>query len=179
MNERDLAKLLTPAISSLGLELIGVELALSRGSGLVRVFVDAPGRPVTIEDCEAASRELSAVLDVNDPISGRYTLEVSSPGIDRPLFTPEQFARHVGETVKIELSLPIENRRRFQGAIVKVEGDQITIEQDGATVVIPHERVSRARIKPDYDKLLGTSAKPGAGGKRSPKKSAVGKGRIK
>lgn len=176
LNERDLAKLLNPAISSLGLELIGVELALSRGSGTVRVFVDAPGRPVTIEDCEAASRELSAVLDVNDPISGRYTLEVSSPGIDRPLFTPEHFSRHVGETVKIELSLPIENRRRFQGAILKVEGEQITVDQDGAPVTIPHERISRARIKPDYDKLLG-AGKPS--GKRKPGKAAVGKGRIK
>jgi ribosome maturation factor RimP len=179
LNERELSKLLSPAISALGLELIGVELALSRGSGLVRVFVDAPGRAVTIDDCEAASRELSAVLDVNDPISGRYTLEVSSPGVDRPLFTPEQFSRHIGETVKIELGLPIDNRRRFQGAIVKVEGDQITIEQDGAQVAIPHERITRARIKPDYDKLLGTSAKPVPGGKRASRKSAVGKARIK
>ena len=178
MNERDLAKLLSPAISALGLELIGVELALSRGSGLVRVFVDAPGRPVTIEDCEAASRELSAVLDVNDPISGRYTLEVSSPGIDRPLFTPEHFARHVGETVKIDLSLPIENRRRFQGAILKVEGEQITIDQDGTPVTIPHERISRARIKPDYDKLLG-GGKPAPGNKRKPGKASVGKARNK
>ena len=178
MNERELSKLLSPAISALGLELIGVELALSRGSGLVRVFVDAPGRAVTIDDCEAASRELSAVLDVNDPISGRYTLEVSSPGIDRPLFTPEHFARQIGQVVKLELSLPVENRRRFQGAILKVEGDQITIEQDGTPVTIAHDRISRARLKPDYEKLLGAS-KPAPGGKRAPSKSAVGKGRIK
>lgn len=177
MNERELTKLLSPAISALGLELIGVELALSRGSGLVRVFVDAPGRPVTIEDCEASSRELSAVLDVNDPISGRYTLEVSSPGLDRPLFTPEHFAKQIGETVKVELGIAQDGRRRFQGQILAVDGDKITIEQDGSPVTIAHERISRARLKPDYDKLLG-GGKP-AGGKRSPSKSAVGKGRIK
>lgn len=177
MNERDLAKLLSPAVAALGLELIGVELALSRGSGLVRVFIDAPERPVTIEDCEAVSRELSAVLDVNDPIAGHYTLEVSSPGLDRPLFTAEHFAKHVGQTVKIELGLPIDGRRRFQGRILKVEGDRITVDQDGTPVTIAHERIARARLKPDYDKLLG-GGKP-ASGKRAPGKAAVGKGRIK
>ena len=91
MREEELNALLAPPIADLGLELVGIEFSPGHGGSLLRVYVDAPGRPVTIDDCERASREISALLDVNDPVAGRYTLEVSSPGLDRPLFTPAQF----------------------------------------------------------------------------------------
>src|SRR5690606_23826439 len=93
-NEK-LNELLQPLVSDLGLEFVGIEFSPSRGSSLLRVFIDARERPVTIEDCERVSREISAQMDVNDPIEGRYTLEVSSPGIDRPLFTLEHFQRFI------------------------------------------------------------------------------------
>ena len=148
MTDEQLNALLAPAIGDLGLELVGIEFSPGHGGSLLRVYVDAPGRPVTIDDCERASREISALLDVNDPVSGRYTLEVSSPGLDRPLFTPAQFERFVGEAVKINVNLPLEGRRRFHGTIREVDGDRIVIEQDGTPVTIAHANIAKARIAP-------------------------------
>ena len=165
MNERELTNLLAPAAVALGLELAGVERVQSRGGGLVRAYLDAPGRAVTLDDCEAASREFSALLDLNDPIAGRYTLEVSSPGLERPLFTPEQFARFVGQEARVELHVAHEGRRRLQGRIVAVEGERIELEQDGVTVSIAHGNVVRAHLKPDYGSLLGEAKRKAAGGK--------------
>jgi ribosome maturation factor RimP len=159
MKEDELNALLTPLIADLGLDLVGIEFSPGRGGSLLRVYVDAPDRPVTIDDCERASREISALLDVNDPVAGRYTLEVSSPGLDRPLFTPVQFERFVGEEVKINVNLPIDGRRRFHGTIRSVEGDRITIEQDGEPVTIVHANVAKARLAPDYAALGLAAAK--------------------
>ena len=153
MKEDELNALLAPLIRDLGLELVGIEFVPGRGGSLLRVYVDAPERPVTLDDCERASREISALLDVNDPVAGRYTLEVSSPGLDRPLFTPEQFTRFVGEAVKINVNLPIDGRRRFHGTIRGIEGDRITIEQDGGPVTIAHANIAKARLAPDYAAL--------------------------
>lgn len=153
MKDEELNALLDPAIRDLGLELVGIEFSPGRGGSLLRVYVDTPGGTVTIDDCERASREISALLDVHDPVAGRYTLEVSSPGLDRPLFTPEQFARFVGEAVKINVNLPLDGRRRFHGRITGVEGDRITIEQDGEPVTIVHANIAKARIAPDYAAL--------------------------
>jgi ribosome maturation factor RimP len=153
MKEEELNTLLTPLIADLGLELVGIEFSPGRGGSLLRVYVDVSGRPVTIDDCERASREISALLDVNDPVAGRYTLEVSSPGLDRPLFTPDQFARFVGQAVKVNVNLPLDGRRRFHGAIRDVEGDRITIDQDGEPVTIVHANIAKARLAPDYAAL--------------------------
>jgi len=153
MKEDELNALLAPLIRDLGLELVGIEFVPGRGGSLLRVYVDAPERPVTLDDCERASREISALLDVNDPVAGRYTLEVSSPGLDRPLFTPEQFARFVGEAVKINVNLPIDGRRRFHGTISTIEGDRITIVQEGGPVTIVHTNIAKARLAPDYAAL--------------------------
>jgi ribosome maturation factor RimP len=151
-NEK-LNELLQPLVCDLGLEFVGIEFSPSRGSSLLRVFIDAPERPVTIEDCERVSREISALMDVNDPIEGRYTLEVSSPGIDRPLFTLEHFRRFVGSVAKINVGLPIGGRHRFQGTILAVDGDRVLLEQDGQKVEIHHVNVSKARLVPDYAAL--------------------------
>jgi len=164
MHEQELAELLRPAISALGLELLGVELALSRGSGLVRVYLDVEGRAIGLEDCEAASRELSALLDLHDPIASRYTLEVSSPGVERPLFTPAQFARFTGEQVRIDLRVPVGGRRRLQGRVVAVEGEQIVLGIDGGEQRVAHGNVQRARLKPDMDALFGGTPKGGTKG---------------
>jgi ribosome maturation factor RimP len=153
MKEEDLNALLAPLIADLGLELVGIEFSPGRGGSLLRVYVDAPQRPVTIDDCERASREISAALDVNDPVAGRYTLEVSSPGLDRPLFTLAHFERFVGEAVKINVNLPLDGRRRFHGTIKSVDGDRITIEQDGEPVAIVHANIAKARLAPDYAAL--------------------------
>jgi len=150
MRNEELTQLLAPVIADLGLECVGVEYSPSHGNSLVRVYIEAADRPVTVDDCEVVSRQVSASLDVHDPIEGRYTLEVSSPGLDRPLYTPEQFARFIGETAKLEVNLPIEGRRRFQGPIRAVEGATILMEQDGVVVRIARDNVHKAKLVPDF-----------------------------
>ena len=150
MRNEELTNLLVPVIADLGLECLGVEYSPSRGNSLVRVYIESADREVTVDDCEAVSRQVSASLDVHDPIEGRYTLEVSSPGFDRPLYTPEQFARFIGQSAKLEVNLPINGRRRFQGPIRAVEGATILLEQDGVGVKIAHDNVSKAKLVPDF-----------------------------
>ena len=149
----DIAAMLAPSVEALQLELLGVELVPSGAHALLRLYIDAEGRAVTIEDCEAVSREVSAVLDLNDPIASRYTLEVSSPGIDRPLFTAAQFAKHIGETAKLNLQIPQDGRRRLQGVIAGVESDQIALRLDGADITVPHANIEKARLVPDWAAL--------------------------
>jgi ribosome maturation factor RimP len=174
MTGEELSQLLAPAIAALGLELVGVEFSPNSAGSLLRVYIDEPERGVTIDDCERASREVSALLDVNDPVAGRYTLEVSSPGLERPLFSPAQFARFLGEKAKVNVSLPIDGRRRFQGPITAVDGDRITIEQDGIPVAIVHANIARAQLVPDYAALglaAARSEEAGAAG-RAPRRRA-------
>jgi ribosome maturation factor RimP len=171
VKDEELLQLITPAISDLGLECLGIEYVPGRGSSLLRVYIDVEGRGVTVDDCEAVSRELSALLDVNDPISGQYRLEVSSPGLDRILFTPAQFTRFIGETIKVALNLPIDGRRRLQGRLKAVEGDLITVDQDGVDVTVVHDNIQKARLVPDLVALgLAPAQKPGGKpGSRKPK----------
>lgn len=156
-----IATLLTPTIEALGLELLGVEYLPAPGSAVLRLYIDVPGddaRHVGIEDCESVSREVSALLDVEDPISSNYTLEVSSPGVDRPLFTAAQFARFVGEQAKVTLKLPQDGRRRLQGRILKVEGETVHVEIEGQgglaqEVAFGIGNVEKARLVPDWAAL--------------------------
>lgn len=164
----DIETLLRPAVDALGLELLGVEFSAGPASALLRLYIDVQegeSRFINVEDCEAVSREVSALLDVHDPIEANYTLEVSSPGIDRPLFTPAHFARFIGEEVKVTLDLPQDGRRRFQGRILAVDGDTIALEQNGARIEIAHPNVQKARIAPDYS----PPPKPGKGPSRKRK----------
>ena len=146
----ELIDMLTPTVEALKLELLGIEFAQSGSRALLRLYIDVEGRLVNIEDCEAVSREVAAILDVNDPITSNYTLEVSSPGIDRPLFKPAHFARFLGEQAKVNLRLPQNARRRVQGRIAKVEGDMLTIAEDKAEFEIALDNIEKARLVPDY-----------------------------
>lgn len=173
VTNEQLGDMLAQLVTGLGLEYVGIEFSPNRGSSLLRVYIDAPGRPVTIEDCERTSREISALLDVNDPIEGRYTLEVSSPGLDRPLFTPAQFARFLGSEVRVNTALPIEGRRRFHGALRAVDDAAVVVEQDGREVSIAHTNIAKARLVPDYEAMGLVAAKrrneDGGSRKRGPK----------
>ncbi len=144
-----ITEMLAPAVAALDLELLGVEYRPSSHAGLLRLYIDAPGRAVGIDDCERVSREVSALLDVNDPISGQYTLEVSSPGLDRPLFTVEQVARHLGAEARFSLNLPQDGRRRLQGTITGVEGDSVVLDVEGVSWRVAFDNVERARLVPD------------------------------
>ena len=160
MRNEQLTELVSPAIADMGLECLGVEYSPSFGNSLVRVYIDAADRAITVDDCEVVSRQVSALFDVNDPIQGRYTLEVSSPGLDRPLYSPRHFERFIGHEAKLELNLPLNGRRRFQGPIRAVQGETIVIEQDGVAVDIAHGNVHKAKLVPDFGEPAG---KPGKG----------------
>ena len=174
---RQIANLLSPTVQALGLELLGAEYLPAPGSATLRLYIDVPAaepasRMVNIEDCEAVSREVSAQLDVEDPITGNYTLEVSSPGIDRPLFTLAQFARHQGESTKVVLRIPQEGRRRLQGAIVRIEGGGIVFLVDNAEMTVAFENVDKARLMPDWVALgLAPQPKKGTAAKAAPAKN--------
>jgi len=133
-------------VEGLGCELWGIEYRPQKRSALLRVFIDKSGG-VGMDDCERVSRQLSAMLDVEDPIPVAYTLEVSSPGIDRVLFTPEQFRRYAGEPVRIRLRWPVEERRNYEGTLKGAEDDRVLVEHQGQVVEIPMEAISRARLK--------------------------------
>ena len=160
----EISALLAPTVEALGLVLLGVEYLPAPGGAVLRLYIDLPEgneRQVGIEDCEAVSREVSAQLDVSDPISGHYTLEVSSPGVDRPLFTPAQFARFAGEEAKVGLKLPQDGRRKLQGRILRVEGDDIVFHLDGAEFTVAMENIDKARLVPDWAALGMAPKKPG------------------
>ena len=154
MSERidQLNSLLAPLLADIGLELWGIEFAPSHTRAVLRVYIDVADRHVGIEDCERASREISALLDVEDPIQGQYVLEVSSPGFERPLFGPAHYARYVGERVKLQLSLPMSGRRRFFGPLLSVDGERsLTLEQDGMPVEIPFGMIQSGKLNPDFE----------------------------
>ena len=164
----EIREMLAPTVEALGLELLGVEYAPSTGSAMLRLYIDVEGRGVGIEDCEAVSREVSALLDVNDPIESEYTLEVSSPGIDRPLFGAAQFARFLGEQAKLSLRVPQEGRRRLQGRIARVEGGRVVIAEEKQEYEVAEANIEKARLVPDLVALgLAPMGKPG----KKPKKS--------
>lgn len=188
---QDIARLLAPTVTSLGLELLGIEYLPASGGALVRLYIDVPHaeaadvgteqRSVGIEDCESVSREVSAQLDVEDPITGNYTLEVSSPGIDRPLFGAVQFARFIGESAKVTLKLPQDGRRRLQGEILRVDGETIVFAVDNAEFVVDAGNIDKARLVPDWIGLglapavdnSGRDARPGKQKKIPGKKPAA------
>ena len=179
MDTHALAQRFSTVLADLGLECLGVEFTPSQGQSTLRVYLDIPQsaaaadgerREVGIEDCEAASRELSALLDVEDPIPGHYVLEVSSPGLDRPLFTAAPFARVAGQEVKLLLRAPLEGRRRLRGKLLAVEGDRISLEAEGRTFAFEHAQVESARVVPDW-MALGYAPKPKPG--KGPSKKRV------
>ena len=165
-----------PALAELGLECLGVEWNAGHGGGLLRVYIDSldhegdAAGAVSVDDCEAASREISALLDVDDPIPGHYVLEVSSPGIERPLFNAAQFARFLGQDAKVTLKLPRDGRRRLRGRITAVEGKRIGVDVDGTRMDIADDEIESAHLVPDWNALGYTpKPKPGKGAKGSGK----------
>ena len=161
-------------LADLGLVCMGVEFQPSTGQSTLRVYLDVPegdtpegadaDREVNVDDCEAASREISAMLDVEDAIPGHYVLEVSSPGIDRPLFTAAHFAKAVGQEIKVLLKLPVDGRRRLKGRLQSMDGEHATLELDGKPFQFEHDAVESARVVPDWA-ALGYVPQPKRGGK--------------
>ena len=150
--------LVEPLLANLGYELVDLELSTGHGSGMLRVYIDQPAG-VGIEDCEQASREISALLDVHDPIPTAYRLEVSTPGLDRVLRTPAHFARFAGALVGVELVAPREGRRRFTGRLAQVGATGIELTVDGTQVPLAYTDIFRARLAPEWPDTSGKGRK--------------------
>lgn len=147
--QTELEALLVPGIESLGYQCWGIEYLSQGRHTLLRVYIDhADG--IDVEACAAVSRHLSGLLDVEDPITNDYTLEVSSPGMDRPLFTLEQYQAHVGEQVKLKLRSPYEGRRNFQGIIRGVEADEVVLQVDDHEYLLPIDTIDKSNIIPRF-----------------------------
>ena len=144
-----LENLIEPAVEKLGYELSDLELMIGGRVGIVRVFIDKPDG-VDLSDCEIVSRQLSAVLDVEDPLPGNYRLEVSSPGLDRKLTKPEHFQRFLGEPVRVKLRFPVDGRRNFRGALRAADEEQIEVEVDGESHSLDIAKIESARLIPSY-----------------------------
>lgn len=140
---RDIVK---PVIEALGCQLWGMEFLGQGRHSLLRIYLDKPGG-VNIEDCAEVSRQLSAVLDVEDPISTEYTLEVSSPGLDRMLFTLDQYRDYVGSQVKLRLSENFEGRRNFAGRLDEVLEDEVALVSGEDRYVFPFELIEKAQLQ--------------------------------
>lgn len=141
--------IIEPAVAILGYELVGCELIRQGRRSLLRVFLDSPNG-ITIDDCERASRQIAAVMDVEDPITGEYDLEVSSPGMERPLFTLEHYQRFIGSKARIKLQIPQNGRRNYLGVITGVEAENIIVEGDGQRWELPFALIEKANLEPDY-----------------------------
>jgi ribosome maturation factor RimP len=148
-NLTQLWDLLEPVITGLGYELVEIEYQPNPKHGVLRIFIDQPDG-IQLDDCQEVSNQVSALLDVEDPIPGHYNLEVSSPGLDRPLNKVEDFERFTGEMVKIKTGMAIDGQRNFKGRLRGIEGDDITIEFDGKQVSLPLASIEKARLVPDF-----------------------------
>ncbi len=147
MTGTELAELLEPALGRMGYELADLEVRLGGDGGLVRVFIDKPDG-IDLEDCEKVSLAVSALLDVEDPVPGKYNLEVSSPGLDRKLTKAEHFQRFMGEVVKVQMRFPIAGRRRFRGKLMSLDDENIVVEVDGESYSLALATIDTARLVP-------------------------------
>lgn len=158
----DLSRLIRPVIEAMGFEYVGLEYLSNPKNRLVRIYIDREPEGISVDDCAAVSNEVSALLDVEDPVSGHYSLEVSSPGVERPLFEPEHYRRFAGERARVHLYAPLgdghdnrrDNRRKLTGTIVAADDDRVVIEVDGENIALAFDDIRRANLKPDMDALL-------------------------
>ena len=144
-----LEDLLKPSITALGYEMVAIELIGSGGGEILRIYIDHPDG-ITVEDCARVSRQVSAVLEVEDPVSGAYTLEVSSPGLDRPLVKLEDFKQHVGELAKIRIHEPVLGRKNFTGKLISVDKELVVVEVDNEQYELPYSDIDKARLVPEF-----------------------------
>lgn len=145
-----LQDILVPVVTGMGYEFVGLELLAQGCHTLLRVYIDSADG-INVDDCGKVSQQLSGVLDVEDPIQGHYTLEVSSPGLDRPLFTAEHFERFAGSEVKIRLHAPVEGgRKRFTGILKGLRGEEVLVEADGMEYAFPLDSIDKANIIPQW-----------------------------
>ena len=145
--EAELADLLRATVEAMGFALWGLEFRAQGKNSLLRVYIDREAG-VQVDDCAQVSRQISGILDVEDPIAGEYNLEVSSPGIDRLLFSLEQCQQYVGEWLEVKLRVPFEGRKNFNGTLVGIEDQDVVVRVDDDEYVLPFDSIDKAKVKP-------------------------------
>ncbi|QLE86379.1 MULTISPECIES: ribosome maturation factor RimP [Shewanella] len=143
--ESKLEQMLIAPVEAFGHTLWGLEYVQAGKHSVLRLYIDNE-KGIFVDDCADVSRQVSAVLDVEDPISTEYTLEVSSPGVDRPLFKAEQYATYIGETVKTQLTMPVAGSRNLKGTVVAVEGQMLTINVDGNELMVALDNIRKGNL---------------------------------
>lgn len=152
-------QIITPAVEDMGYEIVRVQISGTHRPVLQVMAERTDGQAMTVDDCADISRGVSALLDVEDPISSAYTLEVSSPGIDRPLTRPRDFERFAGFEARVETRLPVDGRRRFRGHLRGIEDDRVRIDTQEGTFEIPYDAIQRAKLILTQE-LIDAATKP-------------------
>ncbi|MCO4786560.1 Ribosome maturation factor RimP [Marinomonas gallaica] len=146
-----LEELIRPVVEGLGFEFWGLEYLSHGKDSVLRVFIETDSEEgIDVEACASVSRQVSAIMDVEDPISGEYNLEVSSPGLDRPLFELSQYQRFLGSVVSLRLRVPFDGRRKFKGQLTSIEGDEVVLLVDNEEYLLPIELIEKANIVPQF-----------------------------
>jgi len=148
--EHKLTDMLRPAVEEVGVELLGIEFVSAGKHSILRLFIDHENG-INVDHCAEVSRQVSAVLDVEDPVSTEYNLEVSSPGLDRPLFTKAHYQAVIGETVNVRLSLPLNGRRKFKGKLEAIENDTLIVIVDGEEYELVFSNVDKGNVVPNFE----------------------------
>ncbi len=149
--EQKLADMLRPAVEEVGKELLGVEYISAGNQSVLRLFIDHENG-IEVDDCAEVSRQVGAILDVEDPISSEYNLEVSSPGVDRPLFDLAHFQAVVGETINVKVSIPLNGRRKFKGILEAIENDTLIVVVDNQEFELVFSNIDKANLVHNFDK---------------------------
>ncbi len=148
-----LSRLIEQVVEPMGYELVGIEYRRGADSGLLRVYIDRDGG-ILLDDCVSVSRQISAMLDVEDPLEDPlkegYQLEVSSPGVDRPLFVKEHFERFAGNKVRVKLRMKLNGRKKYEGVLKGVQDENVMVEMDGETEYLPLDQIDSARLVPEF-----------------------------
>jgi ribosome maturation factor RimP len=145
--DQQIVDLLETTVGALGFDLWGVEYVSQGRHSVVRIYIDSP-KGITVDDCAAVSRQVGSILDVEDPITGEYTLEVSSPGMDRLLFKLEHYSSYVGEVLDLRLRSAFEGRRKYKGILKGIEGEDVVVQVDNHEYLLPYGAIEKARVHP-------------------------------
>ena len=148
-NQSGLNALIEPIVVGMDYEMVGVEYLPQGKHSVLRIYIDKP-EGIDVDDCGHVSRQISAMLDVEDPIKGEYSLEVSSPGMDRPLFTAAHFEQFVGNKANVRLKIPVNSQRKFVGVIGAQNDDTVNLEVNGENIEIPFDLIDKANLVPEF-----------------------------
>lgn len=149
-NLNHLWQLFEPVVDGMGYELVEIEYQPNPKHGVLRLYIDSEAG-IQVEDCGRVSQQISALIDVEDPLPGSFNLEISSPGLDRPLRKQQDFIRFAGETAKVKTSMPQHGQRNFTGRISGIDGDALVLECEDKVVRLPLSTIDKARLVPRFD----------------------------